>query len=185
MERTHPAMTVSHGDLAAEVDIELAPLILETWRAGIATIHSCQDMGENVADLAARLPHLDDFVRRESGRANIGFAGSGSLEAFLDALANAGPRDAFYERMVHWAAPGAWQLVVAVRDQGLRADEEEIGGPAPDGTPLSRLEAVSFQVRFPRADVDEMTERMRRRNRGEVVALGRPTWATISHAEDG
>ena len=53
-----------------------------------------------------------------------------------------------------------------------------------DGTPLSRFAAASFQVRFPRSDTVEMTQRMRRHNRGEPVALGRPTWAAITIPED-
>ncbi len=181
--RTHPATTVAHGGLAAEVDLELAPLILETWRAGTATIHSCQDVGENVADLADRLPHLAEVVRRETSRASIGFPDAPALLSFLEALANAGRRSPFYERMVLWAAPDAWQLVIGVQDPGLERDDGQV--PEPDGSPRSRLVAASFAVRFPRSDVAEMTERMRRHNRGEVVALGRPTWAAITPSDDG
>jgi hypothetical protein len=191
--RTHPATTVTHGDLAADVDIELAPLVVEVWRAGIPTIHSCQDVGENVADVAVHLPHLAEVVRRETGRASIGFPDVGAMGAFLDALANAGARDPFYERMLHWASPDAWQVTVAVQDLGLepagsggRAEREgNTDDLAPDGTPRSRLAPVSFQVRFPRPDVVEMTERMRRHNRGDAVPLGRPTWAAIAVPEDG
>ncbi len=180
--RTHPATAVSHGVLAAEVDRELVPLILEIWRAGITTIHSCQDVGENLAELAVQLPHLADLVRRETGRASIGLPDRNALLDLLGALANAGARDELYERMVHWASPGAWQLVVAVQDAGLEAGED----PAPDGTPRSELVAASFQVRFPRTDIDEMVERLLRHNRGEAVALGRPTWTAITVPdEDG
>jgi hypothetical protein len=174
--RTHAATTVTHGGLAAEVDVELVPLIVETWTAGIATIHSCQDVGENLAQLVDRLPHLADLARRETGRSSIGFAGVGPLLAFLDAMANSGRRDELYERMVHFAAPDAWQLVIGVLDEGLRGQGGEEDQP-------SRLAAASFQVRFPRSDVGEMTERMRRHNRGEAVALGRPAFAAVT-AED-
>jgi hypothetical protein len=69
--RTHPATVVVHGDLEAEVDLELAPLVLEIWRAGIETIHSCQDVGENLASLAAQLSHVAEIARRElAGRAS-------------------------------------------------------------------------------------------------------------------
>lgn len=156
---------MAHGDLAAEVDVELAPLVLETWRAGIATIHSCQDVGENVAGLLAELPHLGELVRRETGRASIGFPTPEALVAFLDAVANAGPRDELYERMVHWATSDAWQLVVAVQDRGLAGGA---AGTAADRTPRTSFEPVSFQVRFPRTDVAEVTERMRRHNRSDT-----------------
>ena len=187
--RTHAATLVEHGDLSAEVDLVLAPLVLEIWRAGIPTIHSCQDVGENLAELAARLPHVAEIARRELGRASIGFSGEKPMLAFLDALANAGRRHEFYERAAHWASPDAWQLVVGLLDLGLKGKEGDPGDQelAPDGTPLSRFAAASYQVRFPRGDIGEMTERMRRHNRGEAVALGRPTWAaiTVPDNEDG
>lgn len=179
--RTHPAVTVAHGELAAEVDVELAPLIGAAWEAGMVTIHSCQDVGENVAGLAEHLPHLDELVRRETGRASIGFASAGGLVAFCETVANAGPRDGLYERMVHWATPDAWQLVVALQDRGLV--EEELPA-AVDGTPLTRFETASFQVRFPRSDIAEVTERLRRHNRGDRVALGRPDWTAITVPEE-
>lgn len=180
--RTHPATIVERGDLTVEVDLELAPLVREIWRAGIETIHSCQDAGENLAELATRLSHVAEIARRELGRASIGFSGVEPVMGFLDALANAGPRDEFYERMAHWAAPDAWQLVLGLQDVGLGGDDEDPTGQrlAPDGTPLSQFGVGSFQVRFPRSDIGEMTERMRRHNRGEAVALGRPTWASIT-----
>lgn len=186
--RTHPATVVQHGELVAEIDLDLAPLVVEIWRAGIGTIHSCQDVGENLAELATRLPHVAEIARRERGRASIGFAGVEPLLGFLDALANAGPRDELYERLAHWASPDAWQVVLGLQDLGLTRDDDGDeapgeGGMAPDGVPHSRLSAGSFQVRFPRSDLGEMTERMRRHNRGEAVALGRPTWAAITVPE--
>lgn len=182
--RTHPATVVSLGGRSAEVDLALAVLVLELWRAGIDTIHSCQDVGENIAGLAVRLPHLERAARRERGRASIGFAGLAGLMSFHDALANGGARDGFYERMLHWASPDAWQCVIGIRDLGLD-DPDGAEGPAPpDGTPRSRLEAASFQVRFPGSDIDEATERLRRHNRHEPVALGLPTWEAITVADD-
>jgi len=163
--RTHPATIISHGELEAEIDIELAPLILEIWRAGITTIHSCQDVGENVSSLVADLPHLAEMVRRETGRASIGFREPQALLAVLDALARAGPRDQFYERMVHWATPDAWQLVIAVQDQGLQPGTS----PSPALETESRLTAVSYQLRFPRTDVGEMVVRTQRYNRSAGV----------------
>ncbi len=184
--RTHPATVVSLGGRTAEVDVGLAPLVLELWRAGIGTIHSCQDVGENIAALAAKLPHLEPVARRQAGRASIGFAELVGLMSFQDALANAGPRDGFYERMLHWASPDAWQCVIGIRDPGLDDPDSDgaKGPPAPDGTPRSRLEAASFQVRFPASDIEDATERLRRHNRHETVALGRPTWEAITAGDD-
>ena len=184
--RTHPAKVVVHGAMAAEVDLELAPLVLEIWRAGIETIHSCQDVGENIGGLVAQLPHLAETARRELGRASIGIPAAEPLLVFLEALANAGPRDLFYERMAHWASPDAWQLVLGIRDLALERDADDPGaqGLPPDGSPRSRFGLLSFQVRFPRSDAAEMTERMRRHNRGDAAPLGRPTWASITVPDD-
>ncbi len=150
--RTHPSTVVTLGGWSAEVDVELAPLVLEVWRSGIETIHSCQDVGENIAGLVAELPHLEPVAEREEGRASIGFADVAGLLAFHDALANAGPRDAFYERILHWATPDAWQCVIGLQERGL-----------------SRLAAASFQVRFPRSDIEEATERLRLHNRADTM----------------
>ena len=177
--RTHSATVVSHGAWSAEIDLGLSALILEIWRAGIETIHSCQDVGENIAGLIAELPHLEAAARRELGRASIGFADLAGLLAFQEALVNAGARDGFYERILHWASPDAWQCVIGLRDPGL---EGEAVVASSCGSPRSRLAAASFQVRFPRTDIGEATDRLRRHKRREVVPLGRPTWASIAVA---
>ncbi len=177
--RTHPVTVVAHGAWSAEIDLELSPLILEVWRAGIETIHSCQDVGENIVGLVGELPHLKAVAGRELGRASIGFADLAGLLAFQEALANAGKREGFYERILHWASPDAWQCVIGLRDPGLEAEEASAGSA---GSPRSRLTAASFQVRFPRSDVEEATDRLRRHNRREAVPLGRPTWASIAIA---
>ena len=180
--RTHNAVVVAYGDLEAEIDVDLADPILEIWTAGIPTIHSCQDIGENIAAMGPPLPHLDDVVRHQRGRSIIGFPTARQLLDFYAAVANSGPRDAFYERMIHWASPGAWECTTGLRDWGLETDR---GTAAADGTPLSRFAAASFHVRFDRSDIGEITERLRRHNRGEAVALGRPTWASIGAQQGG
>lgn len=39
----HPQVRIRHGRRVADVDEGMAPLILACWRAGITTLHSCQD----------------------------------------------------------------------------------------------------------------------------------------------
>jgi hypothetical protein len=39
----HPQVLVTEGEASAYVDVEMAPLIRELWRAGIATNASCQE----------------------------------------------------------------------------------------------------------------------------------------------
>ena len=39
----HPQVHIRHGEVEADVDEKIAPLILEVWRAGITTTSSCQE----------------------------------------------------------------------------------------------------------------------------------------------
>src|SRR5882762_8440037 len=90
-----------------EIDEELAPLVELLWASGFETISSCQDAAEDLESFAIREPHMKREVDYLRGYSYVDFDVKSGL-AFLDAIANAGPRDAFYVRMVHWAAPGAW-----------------------------------------------------------------------------
>ncbi|HJM33410.1 MAG: hypothetical protein QF868_05565 [Candidatus Marinimicrobia bacterium] len=42
-ENKHDTVLVEYGGLNAQIDKEIAPLILETWKADIQTIFSCQE----------------------------------------------------------------------------------------------------------------------------------------------
>ncbi len=44
---SHKQVLIRHGRQSTHVDEKIAPLILETWRAGIATIFSCEDFGQD------------------------------------------------------------------------------------------------------------------------------------------
>ena len=44
----HPQRTIEHNGFAAQVDEELADLILECWRLGLVTLLSCQNSTTNV-----------------------------------------------------------------------------------------------------------------------------------------
>lgn len=47
--RPHPTVLVEVGDKSERIDVELAPLIREMWRAGINTVMSCQNCFEGCA----------------------------------------------------------------------------------------------------------------------------------------
>ena len=47
--RRHAAVVVEHGDLREEIDVQIAPLILETWKAGIQAMMSCQETDPGMA----------------------------------------------------------------------------------------------------------------------------------------
>lgn len=55
----HETISISYGNLSAEIDVLIAPLILEMWKQGITTIFSC----ENYSNISCE----------ESGWANITF----------------------------------------------------------------------------------------------------------------
>jgi hypothetical protein len=44
-EFRHRTVAVRHRRQSASVDEKIAPLVLETWRASIPTMHSCEDAG--------------------------------------------------------------------------------------------------------------------------------------------
>ena len=79
--------------------------------------------------------------------------------AFLAAVANAGPRDAFYARMTHWAAPDAWEAKIKPMDVALR--HPHLG---------SRFELRLPRVSFPGYDLPELLRRLHEHAAGRSVA---------------
>ena len=63
-EQFHPTSLVTLGDRRANVDVELAPLVLELWRADIETDSCCQDCGEYLASGADTDPHIMRLAER-------------------------------------------------------------------------------------------------------------------------
>lgn len=173
----HATNRVVHGDTQADVDEYLAPLVLEMWRAGIETVGSCQDGGDSLRDLVERLPALEAYARNSVGRAYLQFGDPAPLCEFFEALANAGPRDGFYERMTHWAATDAWRASVSMVD--ALADEDE-----PDWTGRSHFYPSTLHLEFPTCDIHEMTRRMTAHNMGLAGPGGEPTSPTTSVPDD-
>jgi hypothetical protein len=155
------------GDMIAEVDEELAPLIEALWRNGFTTISCCQDVAEGLQDLVPEQPHLARYVAAREGYASIDFPVDDGL-AFMAAIANAGPRDAFYVRMIHWAAPGAWDAAVKLDD--IAADHE---------TRESEFDLWMLQVCFPRYDIEEIERRLANHEAGHTVPPASVDWTTV------
>jgi hypothetical protein len=40
----HPTVLVQVGEMVADIDVELAPLITELWKAQLFTTRSCQEL---------------------------------------------------------------------------------------------------------------------------------------------
>lgn len=172
-DSAHPTRHVQYEDLAANIDEELSDLVLEIWRAGIRTLSSCQDAGESIGTD----PHATDWLReigtREAGRAYIDFLTVEDACLFHAAVANGGPRNALYERMVHWASPGAWASSLHLDDVTLDEDEPDWGRPSAflDGP---------VHVSFPRSDIAEIQRRLCRYNANELGPHDEPTWETVT-----
>jgi hypothetical protein len=163
-----------HPELGlVDIDEGLAPLITEMWAAEIDTLDCCQDVEESLAELTGQLPHL---LERPAGRAQIGFHSLDDVRLFYEALANAGPRDDFYVRMVHWVAPGAWQLKAQVPcDVAVEDAMEAAVEPG-----QSRFEVSGWVwLAFPCTDIDEMLRRMVGHNAGRRNVAGPVDWSSV------
>ncbi|MEU5941503.1 hypothetical protein ABZ807_20485 [Micromonospora sp. NPDC047548] len=81
--------------------------------------------------------------------------------AFLAALAQAGPRDAFYLRMTHWAAPDSWHVSARPMDRATFNQLCE-----------SQFELRLLLVRFPSFDRAEILRRLTAYEAGRLTPPG-------------
>ena len=149
----HPQTFIEHRAFAAEVDADIAPLILEMWRAGIPTILSCQDNG------------------REGARGRIWISlPAGAAESFLTIAAGEYSEeiDSLYNRVVGGFEPESWKNIREHHawhygstpiDVSLDIDSHAyVTSTGPTEV------MVAADVRFPRGDLDEVLKRMRAHN---------------------
>ncbi|OLE23828.1 MAG: hypothetical protein AUG44_21080 [Actinobacteria bacterium 13_1_20CM_3_71_11] len=154
----HPVRRVTVGDKSADIDEELAPIIEMIWAVGLQTWTCCQDAGESNASWADRLPHMGPVVAAQLGRAYIDFPIDDGLR-FLTMLAQAGPRDDFYLRMTHWAAPDSWDVSARPLDVALFDEQRE-----------SDFTLRLLLVRFPSYDRAEILRRLTNYRAGKRVS---------------
>ncbi|MFJ6050407.1 hypothetical protein [Streptomyces sp. NPDC092307] len=166
-EGTHPTVLVRVGDRHAQIDEQLAPTIQAIWESGFDTFTCCQDLGESNAGRPEKLPHMTEWVESRRGWMLIDFPADSGL-VFLSAVANAGPRDAFYVRMTHWAAPDAWD--VRIKPMDVAMFEEELP---------SRFRLQLLQVSFPSYDLPELTRRLHEHAAGRSVPPTPTDWTTF------
>jgi hypothetical protein len=72
---THQTIPLRFGDMAADVDERLAPIVFELWRRGVRTTSSCQDYSQKDLEGAP-----------DEGHAGIAFESAEDADAFLDLL---------------------------------------------------------------------------------------------------
>jgi hypothetical protein len=158
---------VSFGEWSADVDVEIAPLVFELWRGGIETVSACQDEGESLLALAHSAPWLVEQSRVYAGRAYVDLLHTDDACRFLDAVTNAGPRNALYRRMSSLATPDAWEVRLALYDTLSTQETGDWNSPSAFGVGVVR-------VRFPRGDVEEVVDRLQRWNSGGRGPFGAP-----------
>jgi hypothetical protein len=167
-ENLHPVRRVSVGDLSADIDEELAPIIEIIWRLGLKTWTCCQNAGESNAGWPEQLPHMAPVIAAQVGWAYIDFPIDDGL-VFLTALAQAGPRDAFYLRMTHWAAPDSWNVSARPRDRATFDQLRE-----------SQFALRLLLVRFPGYDRAEILRRLTDYEAGRLTPPGPIDRASMS-----
>jgi hypothetical protein len=169
----HSTVTLTYPFTGELVDIDemLVDLIQEVWRAGIETVSCCEDAGDISELLNTAFPHLAARKAYLANRCYVDFPSDGEAATFLSAVADAGPRDEFYVRMVHWAAPGAWLKSLSFDDMGM--SDDDVIEHASDFVPSM------VQVLFPQPDVPEVVARLQRHNAGVPPTLGEIDWRSV------
>lgn len=140
----HPTTHIRHRGLEADVDERLAALVLALWEAGIETASACQDEAESDAEVGgvAAADHR--------GRAYVEFVALHDALRFYDLVAASGPSAALAERMANVGTRGAWEARVAFYDTRVTSGAGDLSGRPSHAAGVVR-------VRFPAADIDEIT----------------------------
>jgi len=147
-EPLHRTVRVQWGNLDAHIDEYIAPLILELWKAGFATRNSCEGHGSAPVWISfARVADVETFLNIVRGDDDGAEALSGQVE---ETSATGG------------AHAGWWKYDVHL-DRGAR-DVDRAAHAAPAEPNRFRF---SMSVRFPRADVPVVVDRMKHHNKGK------------------
>jgi hypothetical protein len=136
-DTTHAQTHIKHGEQEADVDVGIAPLILELWRGGWETWTSCQEQPD--------------------GRAFVDFFEATEAEAFL-LVASGPPSDeveSIFNRIYSEDEPDDWirfrrDRAWVLTAHACRYESGEIG--------------ISIGVAFPSSDIDEVTQRLHESN---------------------
>jgi|SRR5947209_2291550 len=149
----HPTKRVHVGPWAADIDVLIAPLIRDIWKAGIETRQCCQSYA---------------WLGVKGRRIWVQFPGSVELAKFLNAVTH--DRDAcgalYYRVCWHWILfdrPGRrWQYRIHYFDRSVANEFNPDGGWAFEGPP-DFVEGVD--VFFPKSDLALVLKELRRYNR--------------------
>lgn len=151
----HPQVHIEHGDIEADVDEKIAPLILEIWKAGIYTDLSCQS---------------------NHGKIWIAFTTTEDAKEFLDAVCPEHEEGLYslYNRIAREWRPEdneeeweweqkAWDYDVLVEDwNGLHPEDDSKRTEPPDFF-------FSISIRFPKSDYEAVLEKMVAHNKTRIM----------------
>ena len=146
---THKTVRVQYGDLEADIDVKMAPLILECWKAGVRTSYCCQSNPCNWA--------------------YISFETSYDFRKFVDLIIKFdSARKSLYCRVIGLAKAHNWIYNFNVVDYNCDRWYDKEAGVAH----LDQLDAdkgietdISSCVRFYKTDLPILTEAMTRYNK--------------------
>lgn len=160
-ERPHPTKLVAVGDQQAEIDVELAPLIEQMWRAGISTMMCCQETASGLAWI--EFDSIDDLMR------------------FLNLVIWYEPEPESLYARVNWQRtggdqPGCWEFQFNLIDV-LEDQQEQTDDGFADFIP-------TIGVYFPKYDIQELCERIEEFTDDEKVANPEVN-AEVAAAVDG
>jgi hypothetical protein len=150
----HKQVEVEWRGMRAEIDEELAPLILALWKAGIVTLNSCQENFPGIAwiqflsanDAEKFLNRVAAYPREEdlhlvNGRSYVGDV------PFWETL---------YGRVARFGSEGDWHYALYLFDRGVK---EEIVDDVVVRTCLGPSNfTFCVSVRFPRTDIPLILE---------------------------
>jgi hypothetical protein len=143
----HPQELVIVGEMEAEIDVDIAPLIKLIWEYGLATSNCCQENHPGIVWIEF-LTELDAVQ-------------------FLNIVAGefSNEMDSLYNRIRRKWEPedveslGWWKFEAFLRDDSVMVSFDDDGNI--DETPFGNIDfQFSISVRFPRTDLEIATQRM-------------------------
>jgi hypothetical protein len=147
----HETVYVQFGDMEADIDVGIAPLIEEVWRAGIMTGLSCQEI--------------------RPGKARIVFLTAEDAETFLNIVVGeySHDYDSLYNRIRQAWSTGDedkdswWDFATGADDESIEDDDlpDGSGEEWSIGPPQFKF---SISIRFPVTDIPVLLERMKVHN---------------------
>jgi hypothetical protein len=145
-DRLHKTKHIKFKDIEADIDQDIADLILDLWKLDIGTTNSCQD---NVP----------------KGFVWIEFQTAYDAELFLNYVAEySGDLDSVYQRLAHrWRddKPRAlWRYNVNVMDEGIHQELDDNGDVVNETCDHHDFH-FAISVRFPRTDLQYVKRRLR------------------------